>query len=75
MAGLDGRPHGLKDSLRTVQFAFVELCFEQLNLWVASLRHYCKLQPQLFTGHHFADQIGVQQQLVRLVCCLLLVPR
>ena len=61
MAGLNGRPDGFEDSLRTIQLAFVEIGFEQLNLWVATLRDYSKLQPQLFTGNHLADQIGVQQ--------------
>ena len=64
MAGLNGRPDGLKDSLRTVQFAFVELSFEQLDLWVATLCEHSKLQPQLFSGNHLADQIGVQQKLI-----------
>ena len=64
MAGLNGRPHGFKDALRAVQFAFVERCFEQLDFRITRLCDHSKLQPQLFAGHHFADQIGVQQQLV-----------
>jgi len=28
----------------------------------------------LFAGNHFADQIGIQQELIRLVCRLLLIP-
>ena len=64
VAGLDGRPDGLKDSLRLVQLAFIELCFEQLDLWVASLCQHRKLQTQLFARNHLADQIGVQQKLI-----------
>ena len=74
MAGLDGRPHSFEDAICAVQFAFVEWGLEQLHLWIASLRDHRKLQPELFAGHHFADQIGVEQQLVRLVFGLLLVP-
>ena len=64
MAGLDGRPNSFKDAFRAVQFAFIEWGFEQLHLRIASLRDHRKLQPELFAGHHFADQIGVQQQLI-----------
>ena len=64
MAGLYGRPHSFEDALCAVQFAFIEWGFEQLHLRFASLRDHSKLQPQLFAGHHFADQISVQQQLV-----------
>ena len=74
MASLYGRPHGFKNTLRTVQLAFVEIGFEQLNFGIASLCEYSKLQSQLFTGHYFADQVGVQQKLIRLIYCLLLVP-
>ena len=74
MAGLNDRPHSFEDAFRAVQFAFIEWGFEQLHLRIASLRDHSKLQPQLFAGHHFADQISVQQQLVRLIFSLLLVP-
>ncbi len=62
MASLNGRPDGLKDSLRAVQFAFVEACFQQLNPRVASLRHHGKRQSQCFAGNDLTDQIGIEQQ-------------
>ncbi len=62
MASLNGRPDGLKDSLRAVQFAFVEASFQQLNARVTSLRHNGKLQPQCFAGDDLTDQIGIEQQ-------------
>jgi hypothetical protein len=61
MAGLNGRPHGFKEALRAVQLAFVERSFEQLDFGITRLCKHSKLQPQLFAGHHLADQIGVQQ--------------
>ena len=59
MAGLDGRPHSFEDAFRAVQFAFIEGGFEQLHLRFSRLRDHSKLQPDLFAGHHFVDQISV----------------
>lgn len=61
---LNGRPDGVKDSLRAVQFALLKAGFQQLDFGIACLRHHGKLKSQLLAGDDLPDQVGVQQQLV-----------
>ena len=74
MASLDGRPHGVKDSLRAVQFALLKAGFQQLNLGVTSLCDHSKLQSQCLAGNDLTHQVCVKQQLVRLFIGLSRVP-
>ena len=64
MAGLNGGPHVFKDPLRAIQFALVEVRFEQLHFGILCLGDHGELQPQLFAGHQTTDQIGVEQKLL-----------
>ncbi len=74
MASLNGRPHGVKDSLRAVQFALLKAGFQQLNFGVASFCDHSKLQSDWFVRDDLTDQVGIQQQLVSLFIGLSWIP-
>ena len=74
MASLNGRPHGVEDSLRAIQFALLKVGFQQLNFGFASLRHHGKLQSQCLAGNDLTHEVCVQQQLISLFVGLSRVP-
>ena len=74
MASLNGRPHGVEDSLRPIQLALLKTGFQQLNFGITSLCDHGKLQSHRFVRENLTDQVCVKQQLVGLFIGLSRIP-
>jgi len=61
MAVLNGRPDFFKNSLRTIQFVFVELHFMHFNNRRLCFCDHRELKFNMFAIKHAASEICIQQ--------------